>query len=58
MTEDDYQQLPDSIYLDMHQFLENIEHEPPDYKAIGKSIGIPNLDGEAVIEQIKHSLSL
>ena len=51
LTEDDSQQLPDSISLDMHQFLDNIEHEPPNFKAIGKSMGIPGI-GVKIMESV------
>lgn len=58
LTEDDSLHLPDSIFGDMHQFMKTLEIEPPDFRVIGKTIGIPNLGGKSVISQIKQTFSL
>jgi hypothetical protein len=51
-------QLPDSMRNDMQEFIRLLAIEPPDYKAIGKSMGIPLQDGETVIDQLKHTFIL
>ncbi len=58
LTEDDSPKLPDSIRNDMQKFIKLLELEPPDFKAIGKTMGIPNLDGEVVVNQITRTFFL
>ncbi len=58
LAEDDSIKLPESIYADMKEFMDTIESKPPDFKAIGKNIGLPAINGERILEQINHTFSL
>lgn len=50
--------LPDSIMTDMEDFIGTLDTEIPDYKAIGKSMGIPALNGKEIHDQIVNTFSL
>ncbi|OPX34294.1 MAG: hypothetical protein B1H11_11115 [Desulfobacteraceae bacterium 4484_190.1] len=50
--------LPDSIRDDMRQFMDLLKLEPPDYGTLGKLMGVPRLDEEVVVNQIKHTFIL
>jgi hypothetical protein len=50
--------LSHSIDRDMHNFMGLFEAEQPDYKTIGKTMGIPNLTGSLIIERINQIYSL
>lgn len=58
LTEDDSLKLSDSIGEDMRQFVKTLGVEPPDFRTIGKTIGVANLDGKSVINQINQTFSL
>lgn len=58
LTKDASQQLPDTIKSDMQKFAKALEIEPPDFRTIGKTMGIPNVDGRTIIDQINHTFSL
>ncbi len=58
LTENNSLNLPNSIYADMKEFMKAIESEPPDFRAIGKSVGIPANNGERIIEQLKLTFSI
>ncbi len=58
LTKETRLNLPVSISLDMRKFLEVLNLDPPDYRVIGKSIGITDLNGESLIDQIKYSFLL
>ncbi len=50
--------LPASIAGDMKEFMEFIKSDPPDYQAIGKMIGLPNINGEGILKQIEQNFKL
>ncbi len=50
--------LPETILSDMRKFKKILELEPPDYKSIGKNLGIPGLNGKEIIEQISKTFLL
>jgi len=50
--------LPDSIASDMKSFVEIIKSEPPDYRQIGKNMGIGAINGDGLISQILQTFSL
>lgn len=58
LTADNPQQLPDPIKTDMQHFVTILDSETPDYRAIGKSMGIPYLDGKEIIDQMIRTFSL
>jgi len=58
LTEENKMEIPDSIAYDMKEFMEVIKSEPPDYKAIGKNVGIPAINGTDIIEQLEQTFSL
>ena len=58
LTEDDSLKLPDSIGKDMRQFMKALEDEPPDFRAIAKTIGLTVLDQESIINQINKTFLL
>ncbi len=58
LSEDDSLTLPRSIYADMKEFMNAFESEPPDYKMIGRNIGISAINGKRIIEQLKLKFSL
>jgi len=58
LNEENQIELPGSIKNDMRQFMETVEKETIDFKSLGKNLGIPKLDGESVIYQIKQTFSL
>ena len=58
LSEDNSLTLPESIYADMKVFLSAIEYDPPDFRAITKNVGIPDIKGERIIEQLKLIFSL
>jgi len=45
--------LPKAVHNEMQQFISDLEKENIDFKTIGKNMGIPMLDGQLIIEQIK-----
>ena len=51
-------ETPGSITIDMNEFVEMIKPEPPDYRAIAKNIRIPEINGDSIVKQIKHTFSL
>ncbi len=50
--------LPQSIEADIKEFIELIKSDPPDYKSIGKNIGLSDIDGDKIIEQLINTFSL
>ena len=58
LTENDSLKLPDSIGEDMRQFMKVLEDEPPDFRAIAKTMGLPALDQESIINQINKTFLL
>jgi len=58
LTADDSRKLPFSILTDMQHFMVMLSSEPTDYKAIGKSMGISNLYGDAIDSQLRSTFSL
>jgi hypothetical protein len=58
LTGENSQKLPDSIVPDMQNFIKLLDSETPDYRAIGKSMGIPALNGKEILDQIMHAFSL
>jgi len=58
LTENHLHKLPDSILRDMQEFVLTLETEPPDFRTIGKTMGIPNLGGDTIIHQLKYTFSL
>jgi len=58
LTEETTMELPDSIALDMKEFMKVIKSEPPDYRAIGKNVGIPAINGADIIEQLEQTFSI
>jgi len=55
LSEDDIQVLPDSIEGDLREFLKMLEDEPTDFRAIGKTIGIPSLEKASVLSQLSKT---
>jgi hypothetical protein len=58
LTGNDLLELSESIANDMRVFLDALENDPPDYKVIGKVMGIPDLDGQDVLNRIYKTYSL
>ena len=58
LTEENSMETPGSITIDMSEFVEMIKTEPPDYRAIAKNIRIPEINGDSIVKQIKHTFSL
>ena len=58
LTENSSYKLPKAVYKDMQQFISNMEKENIDFRSIGKNMGIPMLNGQLIIEQIKQTFSL
>ena len=58
LTAEDELTLPGPIKTDMQDFIENLKSEPPDYKQIGKNLGIGVLNGDALIRQLIMTFSL
>lgn len=58
LTGDKTIDLPYPIFSDMRLFIENFENDPPDVKAIGETVGLPKLNANQIIEQIKQTFSL
>jgi hypothetical protein len=58
LTANDSLKLPDSIRNDMQNFIKNLDTEKPDYRQIGKNMGIPDLAGKDIIDQIIKTFSL
>ena len=58
LTEEHSLELPKSITDDMKEFMNIIETESPDYKSLGKNVGISQIDGDSIIKQIKYTFSL
>lgn len=58
LAEDDSLKLPGSIGEDMRQFMKALENEPPDFRAIAKTMGLPALDQESIINQINKTFLL
>ncbi len=50
--------LPSSIEADIREFIESINSDSPDYKSIGKNAGVPDIDGDKIIEQLINTFSL
>ena len=50
--------LPKAVFNDMQQFMDEITKEGIDFKAIGKNMGLQNLNGQLIIEQIKKTFGL
>jgi hypothetical protein len=50
--------LPKAVHNEMQQFMRDIEKESTDFKSIGKNMGIPTLNGQLILEQIKQTFSL
>jgi hypothetical protein len=55
LKEDDSLLLPESIVEDIRKFLKILESEPPDFRAIGKSMGIPSLENDSIINQLTET---
>lgn len=55
LTSEKSLKLPSSIALDMEKFLRVIEESPPDYKLLGKNMGIPGMGGTKIIKQLRHT---
>ncbi len=58
LTEENTIKLPDSIAYDMNEFKKVIKSDPPDYKVIGKNVGIPAINGADIIEQLEKTFSI
>ncbi len=58
LTKNDFFELPESIAVDISKFLKMLENDPPAFHDIGKAMGIPDLDGKEVINQIYQTFSL
>lgn len=58
LTADDSVKLPDSIKTDMQTFIKIIDSEKPDYKQIGKDMGVGAINGKELIDQIIQTFSL
>ncbi len=50
--------LPKAVFNDMQQFMDEIAKESIDFKPIGKNMGIANLKGQLILEQIKKTFGL
>lgn len=57
LTRSNTLQLPEAIANDFKEFLHVIESDPPDFKTIGKSIGLSNLN-KNILNQIKQTFAL
>ncbi|RMD52233.1 hypothetical protein D6827_00440 [Candidatus Parcubacteria bacterium] len=58
LTEESRVTLPQSIESDINEFLESIKSDPPDYKSIGQNTGVPDINGDDIIEQLINTFSL
>lgn len=58
LTEEDINDLPDSITQDLEKLIEEFRNDPPDVAAISKTLGVPNLDIETIIQQLEKTFHL
>lgn len=58
LTGESSSKLPQSIDADMKKFIELIKSDSPDYKSIGKTTGVPDINGDEIIEQLINTFSL
>ena len=55
LKQEDSLLLPGPIALDIQKFLKALETEPPDFRAIGKPMGIPFLSKDSVLNQLTET---
>lgn len=55
LAEKDLVKLPDSIARDMRRFMLMLENDPPNFRAIAKTMGLPGLDSKAILNQLHQT---
>lgn len=58
LSADNSFKLPDPIHKDIEEFLSVLEKEPPDVRAIAKTMGLHSLDINTVVNQIEQTFHL
>lgn len=58
LTEEDINDLPDSITQDLAKLIEEFRNDPPDVNAIAKTLGAPDLDFEVLLQQLETTFHL
>ncbi len=58
LTQEEINDLPESIAQDLTELINEFKKDIPDIAAIAKTLGVPSLDIETIIQQLENSFHL